>query len=250
MKKIILFAVVFILALMLSLAYAPACAGTNKFELGFGAGWGSFSLGDINDHYIDQFARPCALLENNIDAGLNAAGELGYFLTPRLSLHLGYIYLKGSTDAESMLILTDEYGNYIGEWKTKLSLGTSISAPALRFRYLLLDKDWDIFISGGGAWCFGKAVIKADTYENINAVPTVLKYRLTRSALGYFGTFGLRFRITDRFALNTEAGYRHFKTGTLRDAGGEDWIIDFDGPNKISLDMSGPYSLSTLSFGF
>jgi Outer membrane protein beta-barrel domain len=250
MNKLTILAVLSILVLMFAFVYAPACAGTNKFELGFGAGWASYSLGDINDHYIDQFARPASILRNNIDDGLNATGELGYFLTPRLSLHLGYIYLKGSTDAESRLILTDEYGNPFGEWKTKLSLGTSISAPALRFRYLFLDKDWDIFISGGGAWCFGKAVIKSEIYMNANAAPSVIKYELTRSGLGYFGTFGLRFRITDQVALNAEAGYRRFKTGTLRDSSGEEWIVDFNGPNKISLDMSGPYFLSTLSFGF
>lgn len=229
-----------------------------RFEISFGGGWSLYRMTSINKHYIDEFAKGFGVFDDHIDNGPNLFGEVGYFVSTKVSIDLGVTYLQGDISKKGNVIRTDEQGNVIDTLLGKARLSTALVAPGLRIKYHFPTEKIDLFIGGGAAWCFGKSVLKAET--NSPQGPIFEEYRFTAKGLGFVASTGVSYNLNKTISFDTEIGYRIFGTGDLKDKNGEVWVVgdpkDGNGKvgvigwpktsHKMNLDFSGPFILGGL----
>lgn len=230
-----------------------------RFEIGFGGGWALYRMTSINKHYIDEFAKEFGVFDYHIDNGPNLFGEVGYFVSTKVSIDLGVTYLQGDISKKgNVIIRTDEQGNVIDTFLGKAWLSTALVAPELKIKYHFPKERLDLFISGGVAWCFGKSVLKAD----INSPEGLFleDYRFTAKGLGFVVSTGVSYNLNKTISFDTEIGYRVFGTGELKDKNGKVWVVgdlmDENGKvgvagwpktsHRMDLDFSGPFILGGL----
>ena len=231
-------------------SYAQTTEGTNpaqnKFQISLGGGWGLYSMGDINKHYIDEFAKEVDIFDDHIDNGATLFGEVGYFASPYYSVNLGVSYLHTGITGKTTGLITDEQGNVVGSYPTKHSLSAFLVAPELKIKYHFPNEKLDWFLSGGTAWCFGKSVLKVES--NLPQGIFLEKYRFTAQGLGFLASIGLLYNLNKTVSFGTEIGDRLFVTGDLKDKNGKVWVVDATGkPHKMNLNFSGPFILGSLS---
>lgn len=220
----------------------------DRLRIGLATGWGLYSMDDVNKHYIDGFAKEMGILDDNIDGGPSIYGEVSYFFTPRISTDFGVLYLRGCSQKkswESVLVFPGG-GTYATRWERALT--TTALAPQMMVKYHFPLRDLDLFSGVGIAWCWGKSILKSD--ERIPDLGTSVssEYRYTAQGLGLLGSIGMSHDLTDRFAIGTEIGYRHFVTGNLEDPSGNPWEVEYGGGgHKMDLDFSGAFMLVSLS---
>jgi len=219
-----------------------------RFEISFGGGWGLYSMKNINRHYIDDFAKEFDIFNDHIDNGPNLFGEIGYFVSPKVSVSFGINYLWGGMDHKSYQVRTDEQGNVLDSSLayTKTSLTTTLVAPELKIRYYFPIKKMDLFVSGGTTWCFGKSALKAKF--NLPEGFVLEEYRFAAQGVGFMASTGVSYNLNKTISFDTEIGYRVFGTDDLKDKNDKIWIVDATGrPYKMNLDFSGPFVLGRLS---
>ena len=217
-----------------------------RFEISFGGGWALYRMTSINKHYIDEFAKEFEIFDDHIDNGPNLFGEVGYFVSTKVSLDFGVTYLQGDISKKGNLIRMDEQGNVIDTSHGKTSLSTTLVAPELKIKYHFPKERIDLFISGGAAWCFGKSALKAKF--NLPEGFVLEEYRFTAQGVGLLASTGVSYNLNKTISLGTEIGYRLFATSGLKDKNGKLWIVDATGkPHKMNLDFSGPFILVGLS---
>jgi hypothetical protein len=218
-----------------------------RFEISFGGGWGVYSMTKINKHYIDEFAKEAGIFDGHIDNGPNLFGEIGYLVSPKVSVSLGINYLQGGMDHKSYQVRTDEQGNVIDSSfaYTKTSLTTTLVAPEFKIRYYFPTKKMDLFVSGGATWCFGKSALTAKF--NLPEGAVLEEYRFTAPGVGLLASTGVSYNLNKTISLGTEMGYRLFATSGLKDKNGKAWTVNATGrPYRMNLDFSGPFMLGSL----
>lgn len=219
-----------------------------RFKISFGGGWGLYRMTNINKHYIDEFAKGIGIFDHHINNGPNLFGEIGYFVSPKVSVSFGINYLRGGMDHKSYQVRTDEQGNVLDSSLayTKTSLTTTLVAPELKIRYYFPIKKMDLFVSGGTTWCFGKSALKAKF--NLPEGFVLEEYRFTAQGVGLLASTEVSYNLDKTISFGTEIGYRLFATSGLKDKNGKLWIVDATGkPHKMNLDFSGPFILGGLS---
>lgn len=257
-KKILL-ACSFILIVCLSSdaqSYAQSKEATNppakRFQISFGGGWGLYNMNNINKHYIDDFADEVGIFDDQIDNGPNLFGEVGYFISSDVSANAGVTYLHGSTSKKDDVIRTDEYGNLLDTLLGERTLTTTLVAPHLKIKYHFPLEKIDLFLGGGGAWCFGRSSLRSTgsgaagrereqtSYSN--------EYKFTAQGLGFLASAGASYDLNETLSIGAEVGYRHYTTGDLKDKDGDAWEVQWlPTYYKMNLDFSGPFILGTLS---
>lgn len=224
----------------------PTSVG-EKIRISIAPGWGLYSMNDLNKHYLDRFAKPTGIFEDNINGGPNIYGEVSYFVTPNISASFGINYLRGQLEKKSWEdIDVVGQGTFPARWER--SLTTTALAPQVMVKYHFPLGDLDLFSGAGIAWCWGKAVLKSD--QRIPDLSTSFKTedRFTAQGAGLLGCVGMSHDLSDRYAIGTEIGYRHFVTGDLETEGGDPWVVEYTGTShKMKLDFSGAFLLLTLS---
>jgi len=220
----------------------------DRLRISLATGWGLYGMDNINKHYIDGFAKEADILEDNIDGGPSIYGEVSYFLTPRISTGFGVLYLRGFSEKKSWenVLVFPEGETYAARWER--SLATTAVAPQVTVRYHFPLGDLDLFSGVGIAWCWGKSVLKSDERIPDLEISESIEYRYTAQGLGLLGSVGMSHDLTERWAIGTEIGYRHFVTGDLEDPSDNPWAVEYDGRgHKMNLDFSGAFVLVSLS---
>jgi hypothetical protein len=219
-----------------------------KLRFSVGAGWGLYSMDDLNKHYIDNFAKQAGILEDNIEGGPSFFGEVSYFLTPSVSTSFGLAYLRGFVEKNSWetVLVFPGGGRYATRWER--SLATTALAPQVTVKYHFPLGDLDLFSGVGICGFWGKSVLKSDARIPDLGVSETSENRFTAQGVGWLGSVGMSHDLTDRSAIGTEIGYRHLVTGDLEDPLGNPWVVEYDGTHKINLDFSGAFVLVSLSF--
>jgi|GEM_PF-2753864 len=236
-------------------AYAQTGQAMNgaqkRFEISVGGGWGLYRMTNINKHYIDAFAKGLGFFDDHIDNGPTLFGEVGYFLSPNISVDVGVIRLHGEVERQDLSYRCDEYGNVIGASRWERSLTTSMMAPQLKVRYHLPMEKVYLFVGGGMAWCFGKATLRstlAREWGEVDRLPYSDKWRYTARGLGILASAGASYSVTEAFFLGAEIGYRYLTTGDLKEKGGDVWKVgSAETAHRMDLDFSGPFILGRLS---
>jgi len=218
-----------------------------KVRISLAPGWGLYSMNDLNKHYIDRFAKVAGIFEDNIDNGPTIYGEVSYVVTPNISASLGVNYLRGQLEEKSWEnVVVEGEGTLAMRWER--SLTTTALAPQLMVKYHFPLGDLDLFSGAGLAWCWGKSILKSDSRIPDLSTSFITEDRFKAQGAGLLGCIGMSHDLSDKFAIGTEIGYRHFVTGDLETEGGTPWVVEYNGTShKIKLDFSGAFLLVTLS---
>ena len=229
----------------------PPSIPQKKFEITLAGGWGLYRMSKINEHYIDDFARGLGFFDEHIDNGGTIFGEVGYFLSPRVSVDFGLMHLQGEIEKSDLQYRTDVYGNVIGIYKWGKSLKATMMAPQLRVRYHFGKQKFDLFLGAGLALCFGKASLASIYWPEageVEPLPTSERWRFTGRGLGVVTSAGSSSSLTETFSLGLEIGYRYLTTGDLKDKNGKVWEAGSAGnAHRMNLDFSGPFVLGRFS---
>jgi hypothetical protein len=226
-------------------------APQKRFEISFGGGWGLYRMTEINKHYLDDFARGLGFFDDHIDNGLTIFGEVGYFLSPKVSVDVGLMHLQGETEKEDLSYRNDEYGNVIAVYRWERSLKTRMMAPQFKVRYHLSTEKVDLFVGGGIAWCFGRATLGSihwPEWGEVEPLPPSEHWRFTARGLGLLASAGASLVPTGASSLGAEIGYRYLTTGDLKDKDGNAWKAGSAGTaHRMDLDFSGLFILGRFS---
>jgi hypothetical protein len=161
------------------------------------------------------------------------------------------MHLQGEIEKTDLQYRTDVYGNVVGIYKWERSLKTRMIAPQLRVRYHLGEPEFDLFLGGGLALCFGKASLVSTYWAEwgeVEPLPLSDRWRFTGRGLGVVASTGASSSLTEVFSLGVEIGYRYLTTGDLKDKDGYAWEAGSAGAaHKMNLDFSGPFVLGRFS---
>ena len=219
------------------------------FQFTLGGSYGAVDQSDINDKYLDEYARPAGLFDDRVSNPYGLLAEIGYRLPPYHSLHIGLCYNNGGTTKDSRFPIIDYAQNEIGSMTNKKELYSNAIIPHVRLKYGLPRESFSPFLSLGVCYAFGKAVMSDDlTVDSSGAEIWSHEDKYTAKGWGWLGTVGVSHEISQRLSYGLEAGYRRLITDDLEDEDGEVWR--FDGPNQsqaIRFDLSGWFLLGTFS---
>lgn len=232
----------------------------NRLSFEFGYCVNSYSMGKLNEFYIDSFAiKPhINLLQDYIKSGQQF--RLGIYYKPIGLFDFGLygFYQYGNTKSRPLLTETDEFGWTIQEHRGSFELRTEAISVGINTTWYVShllkfqDKEntlkrfhFGIEINGGVGFSKAIADIRyetfpiASTYDFFNSrdfqgqVGLKAEYDFTKFPL--FTTLGIRF------------GYQYFRTKTVKDRLGRDWEVL--GQYPINLDFSGFYFGTYLKLG-
>jgi hypothetical protein len=234
-------------------SYAQSREVTNppqkRFEISLGGGWALYRMTEFNNRmdevvgYVEMIGGHMDL--GHIDNGLNAFGEVGYFVLPNVSVNLGVTYLRGagSYRANYTMTMYDYRENAaVDTFLEEGSLTATLVAPELKIKYHLLAGRTDLFLGGGGAWCFGKCEGKS-TFQERGAWNIDTSYEsptITAQGIGFLTSVGGSYNLNKIVSLGIEIGYRHFATGDEEE---KDKHMHL---GSKELDFSGPFILGGL----
>lgn len=227
--------------------YAQNMEGINssqkRFEIGFGGGWGLYSMGNINKHYINEVG----IFDDHIDNGPNVFGEIGYFISPNVSANLGVTYLHGGIISRVNAILPGGYSGEVDSVLVEESVTITALAPELKIKYRLPIKKMDLFFGGGTAWCLGQCVLKSTILPERSIS---LTSSFTAQGIGFLASTEAWYNLNKTLSFGAEIGYRHFATGDLKngdnDGYGKVGTVMSLRNYKVNLDFSGPFILGGL----
>lgn len=219
------------------------------FQITLGSSFGAMDQTDINDKYLDEYARPSGLFDDQVTNQVGVFAEIGYRLPPRHTLLFGLFYNNGKTTKDSRLLITDEAQNVVGFMTNKKELYLNAIVPQVRLKYAMPRASISPFLSLGVCYAFGKARLSDElTVDSSGAELWSHEDKYTATGWGWLATVGLSRGISARFSYGLEAGYRRLITGDLEDESGEVWRFDGSNPAQaIRLDFSGWFLLGTFS---
>jgi hypothetical protein len=228
-----------------------------RFEISFGGGWGLYSMTKL-DNYIDEVARSIEMFGGHTDIGHindgpNVFGEVGYFVSPKVSASLGITYLHGGIRYKDTVILTSYsyFGIEVDTFFDEGTLTTTSIAPGLKIKYHFFIEKIDFSFTGGAAWCFGKYVRESTVKSQYDS--SSWKSPLTAQGMGFLASTGASYHLNKTFSIGAEIGYRYFPTGDLKEKEGKSGEEQKVGTyasetlRKSNLDFSGPFILGSLS---
>ncbi len=221
----------------------------SNVQVTFGAGWGQADQDDLNDKYIDGFARPAGLLNDHLSSRVSFYGELAYSLPPKHQLLLGLSYTGGRTNSRCTELITDESQQVIGTMTVSNELSVSAIIPQARFKYFMSRGTWSPFVSLGAAYAFGKANLEQEVVvDSSEATLWSKEDKYTGGGFGWLVTMGVQRSLAGPVSLGAEGGYRQIVTGDLEDDAGAMWRFDGARPAQaVRLDFSGWYLLGTVT---
>ncbi|MBN1213768.1 MAG: outer membrane beta-barrel protein [candidate division Zixibacteria bacterium] len=221
---------VLVFVLLSNSSFADTKEYDQNFFFKLGGSWNFYKMSQINDYYIDDFAKENDILDDNIKNGPGLFTEFGYFIAPHISASLGISYLYSRIKKE--------------ENKMVNTLTISALTPMVKVRYHIFQEGekYHYYIGGGMGRCFSKAII--ETYDEygtfIELGYPILKYKNTGNAWEINLLGGFEFDINQNIGLGGEIGYRFCKSDDLETNKGEIWQVEaVDPPQKMNLDFSG-----------
>ena len=221
----------------------------SNFQVTFGAGWGQADQDDLNDKYIDEFARPAGLLDDHLSNRVSFYGELAYSLPPKHQILLGLSYTGGKTDYGRTELIIDELQQVVGTMTVSNELSVSAVIPHARFKYFLSRGTWSPFVSLGAAYAFGKANLGQEVViDSSQATLWSKEDQYTGRGWGWLISMGIQRSLAGPVSLGAEGGYRRIMTGDLENDAGAVWRFDGARPAQaVRLDFSGWYLLGTIT---
>lgn len=226
-----------------------AGAADMGFQFTFGSSFGASDQNDINDKYLDEYARPAGLFDDRVTNPFSLLGEIGYRLPPNHSIHIGLSYTNGKTSKGSRLLIIDEAQNVIGSMTDRKELRLSAIIPQVRMKYALPWASFTPFLSLGACYAYGEVSLSDRlTVDSSGAEVWRHEDDFTANGWGWLVTAGAARNIAGRISFGAEAGYRRLITGDLEDKTGNVWRFDGSDPAQaIRLDFSGWFLLGTIS---
>ncbi|MBW7868847.1 MAG: hypothetical protein H3C31_11025 [Brumimicrobium sp.] len=227
-------------------------AQKDKFSFSFGYGVNTYSMGNINEFYIDSFAaKPNVnMLNDNIKKGSQYQFSLSYQPNRHFDVGLYGSYQYGNSKSKPLMVETDNWGFPVKEHKGTYELRTeAISAGISATWYIDGLLNWHekettlnrfhfgVEVNGGVG--FSRVVLDM-RYPTFPAVSSY-DYFTSRDFQGQFGV-KVEYDFTKSpiyTTLGIRLGYQYFKTQTVKGRLGEEWVAL--GKYPINLDFSGFY---------
>ena len=202
----------------------------------FGGSWDHFNMNSLNDHHV-------YLDYKHIKSGIGLSAEAGHFLSHRIFVSFGAIYLHNRIHGQ---VETDAYSPDI----IRYSFEPSLIAPYLNLRYYFSRMQADYYFGISQIVGFARY---SETQESDNRMIVGLgNYLFSAKGIGLGASFGGSKNVNKSLALGTEFGYRFMVTDNLKLRSARYTSVFpvqiqsvFDDAN---LDFSGPYAAMTLSF--
>lgn len=249
--------ILFIIALVFSVF---SHSQENKLSFEFGYGINSYSMGKLNEFYIDSFALKS---HNNILQDYVKTGQqfrLGINYKPNelfdFGLYSGYQY--GNSKFKPSITETDDYGFPIKEHCGTSELRTEAIAVGINASWYIdgLLK-WNERESILNRFHFGLELNGGIGFSKVIAnfryptLPIASSYNFFTSK-DFQGQLGVKaeydFTKSPIFTtLGIRLGYQFYKTQNVKDRFGENWEVD--GKYPINLDFSGFYFGTYLKIG-
>lgn len=226
-----------------------AGAADKGFQFTIGGSSGAVDQSDLNEKYIDGYAYPAGLLDDQVTSPYGVLAEIGYRLPPRHTLLIGLCYNNGKTSKDSRLPIIDEAQTVVGYMTSRNELYSNAIIPQVRIKYSVPRSGFSPVLSMGVCYAFGKAVL-SDLLRVDSSGAEIWSHedKYTATGWGWLGTVGVSNKIAGRLSYGLEFGYRRLITGDLEDESGEVWRFDGSSPPQaIRLDFSGWFLLGTLS---
>ena len=240
--------IIFALAINIPVGVQSAISDEG-FQFTLGGSYGAVDQSDLNDKYLDEYARPAGLFEDNMSNRFGLLMEVGYRLPPRHSLHIGLAYNNGKTKKDTDFLIIDEGQNVVGSMTNEYELYSNAIIPQVRVKYTFPRAGFTPFLSMGVCYAFGKAVLSDElTVDSSGAEIWSQEDKFTANGFGWLVSVGGGREITGSLSYALEVGYRRLLTDDLENESGEVWR--FDGINQsqaIRLDFSGWFLLGTIS---
>ncbi len=247
---------VIIVLLLVATAVKPIVAGDTAnnsskiFSVYAGIGGSRYEMGKINGDYINDFAIPSQILNEDISGGLGGTFGVGIRLSRRLTAHVELFLAGGESNMTTGDgYRTDESGTITGNDLMSTELTARVIAPQIGFSYAVYRTAG--FTAGVGSellYGFGTARLNSHSeflvtdYSGTSVLRFSDNYEYTASGLGggVYGTLGLH--IAGPLNLAARLGYRWLETDDLENNDGDKWSVDGKGStNYMNLDFSGAY---------
>ncbi len=250
-----------LIVLTISISFALKAQNNRQvLSVEFGYGVNSYSMGKLNEFYIDSFAiKPhINLLQDYIKSGQQFRLGINYKPIGLFDFGLYSSYQYGNSKSRPLFTETDEFGWPIQEHRGSFELRTEAISVGINTTWYVShllkfqDKEntlnrfhFGIELNGGIGFSKAVADMRYETYPIASfyeyfssrdfqgQVGLKAEYDFTKSPL--FTTLGIRF------------GYQYFRTKTVKDRLGKDWEVL--GQYPINLDFSGFYFGTYLKLG-
>lgn len=251
---------IIIITLSLLCATIRAQDNQNRLSFEFGYGVNSYSMGKLNEFYIDSFAlKPhINVLQDYIKSGQQFRLGINYKPIGLFDFGLYGSYQYGNSKSRPLWTETDEFGAPIQEHRGSFELRTEAISVGINTTWYVShllkfqEKEntlnrfhFGIELNGGIGFSKAVADMRYETYpigsfyeyfssrDFQGQVGLKAEYDFTKYPL--FTTLGIRF------------GYQYFRTKTVKDRLGRDWEVL--GQYPINLDFSGFYFGTYLKLG-
>lgn len=230
-------AIVFLLMLP---AISVAQVTEHSVIVSLSGGYAWFSPDDFNTfltHLNTFMGSTSAYPYPEIKGGVNLRADIGYYLLPQVSVHVGVGYMRGSS--ESQQGVTTSSGPEVVAWAEETYSATSIPIDLGGLYHFKTNSQFGI---AGGA--FIEAHLATAKY-NLEETAYSQGYEASLSKTG----FGVRiciapeYALTQTLAVKADLGYRLAKINDKD--GGEGFF-----PDQLDLDLSGPYVMAGVTLAF
>ncbi|MCO5269637.1 MAG: hypothetical protein M9897_12165 [Brumimicrobium sp.] len=226
-------------------------AQKDKLSFSFGYGVNTYSMGNINEFYIDSFAaKPNVnMLNDNIKKGSQYQFSLLYQSNRHFDVGIYGSYQYGNSKSKPFVTEIDEWGFPIKEHKGTFELRTeAISAGISATWYIDGLLKWHEKETTLNRFHFGVEVNGGIGFSKVlidMRFPTLpfassYDYFTSRDFQGQFGV-KVEYDFTKSpiyTTLGIRLGYQYFKTNSVKDRLGEEWVVN---KYPINLDFSGFY---------
>lgn len=239
--------------------YSLNAQSKGKIKLELGTGLHTYSMKRINQHYLKDFAIPLGVFDNNLNVGYSYHVSVSYLFNELFSAGLYGNYQFCNTQKTESITFTDLSGNEIGTFDRTNKLQSNSQGLGITtnwyFSHLLKfhQKENKLLkrVNLSSELNFGYGVNKTNlSFIVPNKTDFSTEENFTSS--GFQGQLGIKMEynyLTHPFlgSIGIKLGYQYFKTTTLKDEKGNDWLV---GTNKVPInsDFSGFFIKMYLAF--
>jgi len=233
----------------------------NKLSFEFGYGINGYSMGKLNEFYIDSFAaKPnICLLKDKITSGQNFNFALRYQPTGLFDIGIYGNYQYGSSKHNPTFTERDDFGlpikDHTGTYELKTqAIGVGLTSTWYVSHILKFNEKENKFLKRfhfGVELNGGIGFSKVTTDIRVSTLPIVSFYEYFTST-DFQGQAGLKFeydfvKSPIISAIGIKGGYQYFRTQTVKDRLDRNWEVL--GQHPINLDFSGFYIGTYLKIG-
>jgi hypothetical protein len=248
-----------LIALCIGALFAIGVQAQKKAIFEIGASYHTFDMGTLNQSFINDFAKPFGILDDEINAGPQGYAKLKYAPGSFFELGIMLSYQVGKSSGSSTTYLVDINGDvtdfftlYNDFYAESFGIGytsTWYLSDLLGFDYS--EKAWvrrtHIGVEVNLGVAYSSAIYESFDEENVRAV----RYE-TEANADFQGQFGISAHhnfVQNRFfsGIGLRAGYQYLKTRDLRFKDGTYWEVR--NAERINLDFSGFYAGAYIRLG-